>query len=267
MPITLPGDLLDSFRTNRVHLFVGSGVSAACGLLGWNGLIDEMKTIISREDNRFPKSELVDFLASADHLDIAEHFRNTVGEHRYYSILRQKYRLNVKLSSLHNALSKLPIKTIFTTNYDKLLEASYRKQTKMDPSVIVDPRQLGYIDETEFRIIKLHGDIDYPSTIVLTRQDYASYGARHEGFVRELHRSINNFTMLFVGFGLRDSNFRRIYDDARTLYDSGHRHAYAIMPGTNAVDRAIWDTNGLKILSVPSYKQVPNCVRQILTSI
>lgn len=267
MPLTIPGDLMESFRTDRVHLFVGSGVSAAAGLLGWNDLVDEMKRTIRDENNNFPANDLDTFLNTGDHLDIAEIFRNTVGEHRYYSFLRQKYRQSVTLSPLHHALGKLPVKTIFTTNYDKLLEAAYRVHARIEPSVILQPQQLGYIDERELRIIKLHGDIDHPSTLVLSRRDYTSYKAHHPDFVRELHQSINNYTMLFVGFGLRDSNFRRIYDDARSLYDSGHRCAYAIMTGTNLVDKRIWDDNGLKILPASSFGQVPKYLRLILNSI
>jgi hypothetical protein len=164
-------------------------------------------------------------------------------------------------------LSKLPVKTIFTTNYDKLFEFALRQHTGTEPSVIIYPQQLGYIDDTELRVIKLHGDIDHPSTIVLTRSDYATYVNRHAEIVRELHRSINNYTMLFLGFGLRDTNFRRIYDDARSLYDSGHRQAYAIMVDTNSVERGVWDGHGLKIIPANSHGQILTYTRQILNSI
>jgi NAD-dependent SIR2 family protein deacetylase len=267
MPLTIPGDLMNSFRTSRVHLFVGSGISAAAGMQTWDALIDEMKQVIRDENNNFPAQELEDFLNSADHLDIAEVFRDTVKEHRYYSLLRQKYRQSGRLSPLHHVLSKLPVKTIFTTNYDKLFEFALRQHTGTEPSVIIYPQQLGYIDDTELRVIKLHGDIDHPSTIVLTRSDYATYVNRHAEIVRELHRSINNYTMLFLGFGLRDTNFRRIYDDARSLYDSGHRQAYAIMVDTNSVERGVWDGHGLKIIPANSHGQILTYTRQILNSI
>ncbi len=69
--------------------------------------------------------------------------------------------------------------------------------------------------------------------------------------------------MLFVGFGLRDSNFRRIYSDARTLYDSSKRQAYAVMAGTNAIERQLWHEEGLTIVSVPQHNRLPAILKRL----
>jgi hypothetical protein len=53
---------------------------------------------------------------------------------------------------------------VFTTNYDKLLEAAFRQAGTADPAVVIYPDQLNYIEDDEVRIIKLHGDIDHPSS-------------------------------------------------------------------------------------------------------
>lgn len=257
----IPADLIDSLTRGRVHLFVGSGPSVAASLPGWDDIIRAMKDIIRNEDTHFPPTELNLFLNSADHLDIADVFRTTVKDHRYFSFLRSYYRRDVRLSPLHRALASMPVKTVLTTNYDKLLEIAFRNGDGGDPAVIVYPQQLGFIDDSEVRIIKLHGDIDHPLTIVLTRSDYATYARRHQEFERELHRSINDYTILFVGFGIRDPNFRRIYQDARTLYDSGKRLAYAIMVGVNSVEQRLWEADGLKIIPVDRYSQVRTYLR------
>lgn len=259
----MPQDLVDSLREGRVSLFVGSGASCAAGLIGWDTLIEEMKTIIRSENTTFSPIDLDTFLRDADHLDVADVFRTTVQDHRYFSFLRAQYRKSVRLSRLHRTLTKLPVKTIFTTNYDKLLESSFRDANSRDSAVIIFPQQLGIIGEGEPRVIKLHGDIDHPSTIVLTRTDYANYSVRHKEFEFELHRSINDRSILFVGFGLRDSNFRRIYQDARSLYDSGRRLAYAIMTGTNSVERRLWEKDGLKIIPVARRDDVVAAIRTL----
>ncbi len=259
----IPGDLIDSLIQGRVHLFVGSGASAAADLTGWDALIEEMKIIIRKENRDFSSADLEAFLQKEDPLDIADVFRNTVKDHRYFSFLREHYRRPVSLSRLHRAIADLPVKTVFTTNYDKLLETAFRKTKGEDPAVIVYPQQLGFIGDTEIRIIKLHGDIDHPATIILTRTDYATYSSRHRDFERELHQSINNSTMLFIGFGIRDPNFRRIYQDARSLYDSGKRLAYAVMVGTNSVEQRLWESDGLKIISVNRHSEVTAYLRLV----
>lgn len=211
-------------------------------------MIDDMTKAVARENKQFAPDDLQAFLEQANHLDIAELFRDTVKDSAYFRFLRKRFRKDVPLSRLHRSIVKLPVKTFFTTNYDKLLEAAIRSVRAVEPTVVLFAEQLNYVGEDENRIVKLHGDIDHPSSIVLTRRDYAMYPARHEDFVRMLQASINGSTVLFVGFGLRDPNFRRIYSDARTLYDSTNRQAYAVMPGTNAVDRKFWHDEGLTIL-------------------
>jgi hypothetical protein len=261
--LKLPEDLVKSLRAGNVRLFVGSGVSAAAGLLGWNDLISRMRAIIKKENRTYPPLELQRFLTTADYLDIAEVFRQTVRDYRYFAFLRDQFRRDVPPCKLHTLIGRLPVRTILTTNYDKLLEATFRRKLNNDPAVIVYPEQLGYIDPSELRIVKLHGDIDHPSSLVLTRTDYSQFQRRRQDFVSELHRSVNDHTMLFVGFGLRDSNFRRIYDDARQLYDSTKHTAYALMTAANGVDRSLWERDGLIILSVDSHDQIPAAIRKL----
>jgi hypothetical protein len=128
---------------------------------------------------------------------------------------------------------------------------------------VIYPEQLNYIENDETRIIKLHGDIDHPSSLVLTRSDYAAYASRHTDFIQQLQVSINGFTVLFIGFGLRDPNFRRIFTDARSFYESTNRTAYAVMSGTNAVERDMWNREGLAILPVAQHRQVPARLNQL----
>jgi hypothetical protein len=261
--LVIPHDLVDGLRRGRAHLFVGSGASSAAGLTSWDNLISEMKTTIRKENTSFPLPDLDAFLNTADHLDIADLFRQTVQDHRYFAFLRSHYRRDVRPSRLHRAVAALGVGTTFTTNYDKLLELSLRQGNGLDPAVIVHPEQLGYIDETETRVVKLHGDIDHPSSIVLTRSDYSRYGSRHREFELQFHAAINDHTMLFIGFGLRDVNFRRIYQDARSLYDSGKRLAYAIMAGTNSVQRGLWERDGLRIIPVSRNGAIPTALRDL----
>src|SRR2546428_313582 len=85
----IPFDLIKSFQEDRVHLFVGSGVSTAALLPSWDALIQEMKDIIAREHRSLPKGELDDFIKTADNLDIAQAFLEAVKPHRYFRFLRE----------------------------------------------------------------------------------------------------------------------------------------------------------------------------------
>ena len=266
-PMNFSADLLDSFRKETACLFIGSGVSSAAGLIGWDTLIQEMCKIIRAESTQFTASELDKFLNESDNLDIADYFRQTVKEYRYYRFLRRYFRTDARLTRLHKVIATLPAKTLFTTNYDKVLETTFRAANGSDPAVIIFPEQIGYIDSDEQRIIKLHGDIDHPSTIVLTRTDYSNYASTHRDFVDMLEHGLNERTLLFVGFGLRDKNFRRIFEDARSLYASTKRPAYAFMSDTHAIERELWSHEGLVIIPMAHYTDLARHIFQFRQAI
>ena len=59
-------------------------------------------------------------------------------------------------------------------------------------------------------IIKMHGDIDKPETIILKESDYIDYEQTHpliSTFVKSL---LVNSTFLFVGYSLNDYNLNLI---------------------------------------------------------
>lgn len=264
MAISLPTELTEAYKNGKLNLFIGSGVSAASKLVSWDDLILKMCDIIKRENTAYSKKDIEEFLKKGDHLDIAELFKDTVGERQYYRFLRELIRQDVSLSKIHKSIAKLQrVNTFFTTNYDKLLETTLRVGNKQDPLVVLHPEQLGFEEEHEKKIIKLHGDIDHPRTIILTRQDYAEYNSKHKDFELGLKDSIINSTLLFIGFGLRDQNFIRIFNDARSFYDCIKHKSFALMVGTNSVQRTMWGRENLKIIEVNNYDKISTVINQL----
>ena len=63
--------------------------------------------------------------------------------------------------------------------------------------------------------LKLHGSIDHQDDIVLSRDDYLSYGERRAALAGIVQALLITRHMLFVGFGLDDDNFHRILHEVR----------------------------------------------------
>jgi hypothetical protein len=61
----------------------------------------------------------------------------------------------------------------------------------------------------------MHGSIDHPRDIVLTREDYIRYADRRGALAGIVQALLITRRMLFVGFSLSDDNFHRIADDVR----------------------------------------------------
>jgi hypothetical protein len=67
-------------------------------------------------------------------------------------------------------------------------------------------------------LVKLHGSIDQPETIVLTRSDYARARADRKEMLSFLRSEMLETAFLFFGFSLSDPNFNLLHDDIRLVY-------------------------------------------------
>src|SRR5262245_9069961 len=64
-------------------------------------------------------------------------------------------------------------------------------------------------------LLRLHGSVSMPGTIVLTREDYMRFEERRAALARIVQTLLLTRHMLVIGFGLRDDNFHRIADAVR----------------------------------------------------
>lgn len=97
---------------------------------------------------------------------------------------------------------------VITTNYDTLLEDSKNLNARLYSVVSRDSDLLSKSNERY--IIKMHGDINTPDTIVLKESDYIHYEQQHpliSTFIRSL---LINHTFLFLGCSLNDYNLNLI---------------------------------------------------------
>ncbi len=158
-------------------------------------------------------------------------------------------RANITPSPALRMLAALPFRFIITTNYDRLFEQALRSVTvspgkTKDPMVrVYDPNASGapedvLLDPEVERpvLLKLHGDIDKPNSIVITEEDYINFiyrmGSPHLHPIHEKIRSrMMEWPVLFIGYSLRDLNLRLLL---RTL----HWHVdQARIPLSFSVDR------------------------------
>lgn len=253
-----PDGLVRGFRQHEGVLFVGAGASRAAGMPSWAELTEAMKgRILATARSTEERQNLEGFLSSNDAPAAAQLMRDQLGPYEYHQFLVEFLRRPARLAPVHQAFKRLPARVVITTNYDKLLERTFRGPDDTDPLVLFTPAQLGSIQEMQqLTVVKMHGDIDHPETIVLTSDDYRGYFDRRKGLRNFVEHQFGFRTVLFVGFSLKDPNFDLIYEEAHATLLGRGRPAYALMVGNNPFESAQWRARGIHIIDLSGYDEV-----------
>jgi len=142
------------------------------------------------------------------------------------------------------ALARLNFPLVITTNYDQLFETALREEGKT-PLVSVynkagdSPTQdyRGNLDPDEPFVVKIHGDVQVPESIVITDEDYIQFVLRMGD--KESYNPVpltfrfyfTKWPTLFVGYSLLDYNLRLLFKTLRWKVDPSN------IPATYSVDR------------------------------
>ncbi|MCA1695032.1 MAG: SIR2 family protein, partial [Actinobacteria bacterium] len=189
-------------------------------LPSWPWLISRMRGELAQRCHQDEQESLSKFFRDEGPLDCAELFRQTVGEANYREFLQTQFGGRrhefVRPTPSHEALVALGLALIYTTNYDELIEDAY-----LDAGlpIRVSADEAGFkahaAQHPQRHLVKLHGSIDRPDTIVLTRNDYSRARSSRREMLGHLRHELANASFLFVGFSLSDPNFNLLHDEIR----------------------------------------------------
>lgn len=262
---------------NKLVIFVGSGISRnSPGMSSWYEIIDKMATAVkySRCTSCFHKKDcktkctLIKDYTSDEYLKIPQYLFND-DEKKYWEILNESITEPVDAPLCSSIFEINPVH-IITTNYDKLLEASshvYRNQY----DVIIEEKDLLNADKCKY-IVKMHGDLDYPQTVVLKEQDYLDYSQNHilvELFIKSL---LTNHIFLFLGYSLNDYNIKLIVSwlnymrSKNNAFDEDHRVGYIVFDEPlNETQVTYFEKNNIGVIvikDIPLVSNIPNSISE-----
>ncbi len=219
-------DIARQAQSGGLVLFIGAGVSAAAGVPGWDGLLDRLA-----ETCDVPELQR-DALRQLPHLDRAEylerHLNRNATQGQRLSLggkIRELLTPHKRYSLGHALLAGLPVDQIVTTNYDDLTERACKAVGR---EVVVLPHAPAR-DQRHRWLLKLHGSIERPDDIVLTRSNYLRYETWRSALSGIVQGALLTHKMWFVGFSFTDDNFHRIVDAVRrALHGGDSAHGKAI---------------------------------------
>lgn len=212
-------DLAKLAASGHLSLFLGAGTSMASGLPSWIELLhqieDKFTQTGTKQERRIGDHCSWDPLRMADELErIAETKRDRSG---LISPLKERVSAFLEGKQCHPSLVltlllSLPIKSVVTTNYDKLIETAYRNRNIAEnkkPDLSVLP--YNPVGGAQVWLLKMHGCVSHPDRLVLSGKDYAQRKIL-SGIVQA---NLLTTHLLFCGFSLSDPNYLAIIREVR----------------------------------------------------
>jgi hypothetical protein len=253
-----PATLVRQLRDGRMVLFAGAGLSAQAGMPMWRTLLsDVVATTLSevRHDDA-EKAELGRMLADGKLLQIADHCKDKLGPGGYTELLAKSLSdAGRKVPEAHRLAVKLPFAAWVTTNYDKLLERAYAEERGGLPKTLtsLDTEALGRLlfDGAPF-VLKAHGDLDKPESLVFTSRDYRDLIHANTAFSAAFSAILLTNSVLFVGYSLSDPDFNLLMDRQLLTFRGFAPERYALMSGIGKVEEEyLWRVCQTRVIPYP----------------
>jgi len=199
-------------------IFVGAGLSMPAGFVGWKELLREIAN-----DLDLNIDEETDLIAIAQY-----HVNQTGGRDGINRKLMHEYTKDAAPNDNHHLLATLPVQTVWTTNYDHLLEDAFRYRRKRVDRKVAPQDLARSLPKRDVVLYKMHGDIDRPDEAVLTKGDYERYDDSRKLFSVQLRADLISKTFVFLGFSFTDPNIGYILARVRNLIGENRRGHYWI---------------------------------------
>lgn len=222
MPVdraTFVREYVRSLRDGNAALFVGAGVSRAAGYVDWKQLLGSIAEDLGLDVDR-----------EADLVALAQfHVNHMSGRNRINQLLIDEFTEQAEFTESHRLIASLPVHTVWTTNYDDLIERAFDAAQKRTD---VKRRQEDFATTrrgADVTIYKMHGDRTAPAEAVLIKEDFETYNAKRELFTIALKGDLTQKTFLFLGISFDDPNVMHILSRVRQFLEGNSRQHYCLL--------------------------------------
>lgn len=207
---------------DRGHAAVlaGAGLSRSSGFVDWRGLL-----------RGFARELGLDIDIETDLVAVAQYHLNANNQNRsrLNQLLASEFLRTAAPSQAHQILARLPIRTLWTTNYDNLLEKALEDQGRAPDVKTAKSALTVSSPEAAATVYKMHGDRNDPQGMVLTREDYEHYALQNAPFLTTLQADLLGKTFLFLGFSFSDPNLDFVLGRLRAWMGNSPRTHYNVM--------------------------------------
>ncbi|WP_207346453.1 SIR2 family protein [Arthrobacter sp. E3] len=216
-------ELAAKAKQDKLVPFMGAGVSISAGAPTWEDLLKILANKLSLVDG-----ERINLESVKSTVDRATIIKSIFTEKQARSEQNESFgqfvasHVNVRRYGLAPALIVgIGSQAAITLNYDTLYENA-AKDAGVPATVIPDDIST----DSDRWLLKLHGSITSPDSIVLTRDDYLGYSSNRQALTSLVKAHLLTHHLLFIGFGLADDHFHEIIFDVRQALPETRNHEF-----------------------------------------
>jgi hypothetical protein len=210
----------EALKRGTASVFLGAGVSTDAKYPSWKVLL---KDIAEELD--------IDLDVEHDLAGVAQWYinHNKNVRTKIGRVIKNAFPPKTEVPKSLQVLSRLPLKHVWTTNYDRLIETAWELSGKrIDVKTRVD--ELAVPDPTaSATLYKMHGSVDDPANVVISKEDYELYRREKGAFFHLLTGHSLGMSLLFIGFSFTDANVAHLFGLLREIVRDVPPDHYAIV--------------------------------------
>lgn len=239
----LPESLYEDIIKGNSVLFAGAGISTE----GSRYSSPTFYEIIKSKCN-YPKTNEDSFPKVMQHFcdEIDGGYKSRLIHEiiKHIEFFTESYTTLNETTLFHQLVAEIPyFSTIVTTNWDPFFERELNILVPM-----VQNRDMVYWDDSDKKLLKIHGCVTRPHTIIATQQDYESCIDTNPLIWNKLKDLMATRTFVFTGYSLNDSDFRIIFEEIDKHLGKFKKLAYAFDPYIDEESIEFWKNNGVKVI-------------------
>lgn len=247
MSINWPENLVEEIAYRRCVIFIGAGASATSisedGLVSpktWGKFIEEAVQLIPEHE-----TETIEFVGlmrrQENYLLALQAIMDSADSGAYRSFLQKTYsRPNYLASKTHESIKEIDSKIVVSTNFDKIYENICNGHSYSIATYTETKKIISNIKSTNNIIIKAHGTIDDPETLVFTQQQYYKAKQQNQEFYELLNALFFTHTFLFLGYSLNDPDINLILEAVSKTNPDSSPHYVVTKEGVSPQIKKHW---------------------------
>jgi len=239
----IPVHLYEDLINEECVIFAGAGISTEAGIYSNPNFYEIIKSKCNYPKNRESPSfpDLMQYFC--DHIDGGQRNRLIKEIISRIEIFNSPGEINNSTTIFHDLLAEIPyFKRIVTTNWDTFFETCINIIVPM-----VEDRDIAFWDDKKRQVLKIHGCVSRPYTIIATRDDYEACINRNPLIFNKLRDLMASKTFIFVGYSMADSDFQIILNEIIKALGKLRKLAYIYDPNVSDDKIELWKSKGFVV--------------------